>query len=105
MARTLLEPRKYVRDRGSSSYIILNLQLWDFSKGLNNEFETAMVNEPSVFEPLKFYCMTDYLEISDSEDESTRRRRATTTGMDNTILRMGDHLIFLITQNGKIPVK
>ena len=29
-----------------------------FSKGLKNEFETAMVNEPSVFEPLKFYCNT-----------------------------------------------
>ena len=28
-----------------------------FSKGLSNEFETAVVNEPSVFEPLKFYCM------------------------------------------------
>ena len=27
-----------------------------FSKGLNNVFETALVNEPSVFEPLKFYC-------------------------------------------------
>ena len=27
-----------------------------FSKGLKNEFETAMVNEPSVFEPSKFYC-------------------------------------------------
>ena len=27
-----------------------------FSKGLENEFETAVVNEPSVFEPLKFYC-------------------------------------------------
>ena len=27
------------------------------SKGLKNEFETAVVNEPSVFEPLKFYCM------------------------------------------------
>ena len=27
-----------------------------FSKGLKNEFETAMVNKPSVFEPLKFYC-------------------------------------------------
>ena len=27
-----------------------------FTKGLKNEFETAMVNEPSVFEPLKFYC-------------------------------------------------
>ena len=28
-----------------------------FSKGLKSEFETAVVNEPSVFEPLKFYCM------------------------------------------------
>ena len=27
-----------------------------FSKGLKNEFETAVVNEPSVFETLKFYC-------------------------------------------------
>ena len=26
------------------------------SKGLKNEFETAVVNEPSVFEPSKFYC-------------------------------------------------
>ena len=26
-----------------------------FSKGLRNEFETAAVNEPSVFDPLKFY--------------------------------------------------
>ena len=34
-----------------------HLQLWVFfSKGLKNEFETAVVNEPSVFEPLKFYC-------------------------------------------------
>ena len=29
-----------------------------FSWGLKNEFETAMVNEPSVFEPLKFYCIS-----------------------------------------------
>ena len=28
-----------------------------FSKGLKNEFETAVVNEPSVSEPLKFYCI------------------------------------------------
>ena len=27
------------------------------SKGLKNEFEIAVVNEPSVFEPLKFYCI------------------------------------------------
>ena len=34
------------------------MQLWDFfSWGLKNEFETAVVNEPSVFEPLKFYCI------------------------------------------------
>ena len=28
-----------------------------FSKGLKNEFIIAMVNEPSVFEPLKVYCI------------------------------------------------
>ena len=28
-----------------------------FFKGLKNEFESAVVNEPSVFEPLKFYCI------------------------------------------------
>ena len=28
-----------------------------FSQGLKNEFETAVVNEPSVFEPLKFHCI------------------------------------------------
>ena len=27
-----------------------------FFQGFKNEFETAVVNEPSVFEPLKFYC-------------------------------------------------
>ena len=35
--------------------IILSLQLYDFSKGLKN-VETAVVNEPSVFEPLKLNC-------------------------------------------------
>ena len=29
------------------------------SKGLKNEFKTAVVNEPSVFEPLKFNCIQD----------------------------------------------
>ena len=32
--------------------IIQNLQLWNFSKGLKNEFRTAMANDPSGFEPL-----------------------------------------------------
>ena len=30
---------------------------WIFSKGLKDEFEAAVVNEPSVFEPLKVYCI------------------------------------------------
>ena len=33
-----------------------NLQLLDFFRGLKDEFETAVVNESSVLEPLKFYC-------------------------------------------------
>ena len=37
---------------------ISNLQLWVFSKELKNEFETAVVNEPPVFGPLKFYCIS-----------------------------------------------
>ena len=28
-----------------------------FSTGLKNEFETAVVDKPSVFEPLKLYCI------------------------------------------------
>ena len=31
------------------------------SKGLKNEFETTVVNEPSVFEPLNFYCIVNLL--------------------------------------------
>ena len=38
-----------------------------FSKGLNNEFETALVKEPSVFEPLKFYCMSYDISQSPSK--------------------------------------
>ena len=31
-----------------------------FFQVTQNKFETAMVNEPSVFEPLKFYCICFY---------------------------------------------
>ena len=47
-----------------SSYFILNLQLQDFSKGLKYEFETAVVNEPSVFDAPKVYCITMILNVS-----------------------------------------
>ena len=36
---------------------IQNADLGFFCQGLKNEFETAVVNESSVFEPLKFYCI------------------------------------------------
>ena len=36
------------------------MQLWDFSKELKSVFETAVVNEPSLFEPLS---STIYSEI------------------------------------------
>ena len=35
-----------------------------FSKGLKNEFQTAVVNKPSVFEPLKFYYIGKTLKYS-----------------------------------------
>ena len=44
----------FSRQKRKSPYIILNLQLWDFSKGLKNEF---VVNKPSVLEPMKFHCI------------------------------------------------
>ena len=34
---------------------------FQFSKGLKNEFERAVVNGPSGFEPLKFYCISPLL--------------------------------------------
>ena len=33
------------------------------------EFKIAMVNEPSVFEPLKFYCI--FLEIDHEKEKKT----------------------------------
>ena len=35
-------------------------------KGPKNEFETSVVNEPSVFEPLKFYCIIIFSKIDNS---------------------------------------
>ena len=33
-----------------------------FSKGLKNELETAVVNKPSMFKPLKFYYIPNYFK-------------------------------------------
>ena len=38
----------------------INICSYDiFSQGLKNEFSIAMVNEPLVFEPLKFYSIVN----------------------------------------------
>ena len=42
--------RNYPKYNNVCSY---GMFLWE----LKNEFEIAVVNEPSVFEPLKFYCI------------------------------------------------
>ena len=59
----------------STQYTVLNIKkkitlnyptsaaIGFFPKGLKNEFETAVVNEPPVFEPLKFYCSSDLSPI------------------------------------------
>ena len=47
------------RKRKSPLFILICSQVF-FSKGFKNEFETAVVNEPSEFEPLKFYCTPLY---------------------------------------------
>ena len=43
-----------------------------FSKGLKNEFETAVVDEQSVFEPLKFYCILILASFLSSQAKDIR---------------------------------
>ena len=42
--------------KSKTAIIIPNQQLLDFFQGTQRRVRTAVVNEPSVFEPLKFYC-------------------------------------------------
>ena len=49
---------QYKKEDHPKSYQICNYRIC--SKGPKNEFKTAVVNEPSVFEPLKFYCNSMY---------------------------------------------
>ena len=48
-----------------------------FSKGLKNEFETAVVNEPSVFEPLKFYCINTKKNYEKKQNKTTTKKKKT----------------------------
>ena len=42
------------------------------SKGLKNEFETAVGNEPSVFEPSKFYCRNGAFVLTEKKNDCSR---------------------------------
>ena len=53
-----------LKENHHKSYKICSYGIF-FAKGLKNEFETAVVNELSVFEPLKVYCIsTEVLHFS-----------------------------------------
>ena len=45
------------KKRKNSPLIIVNLLLCDFFQGAQKQLEIAVANKPSVFEPLKFYCI------------------------------------------------
>ena len=71
-----------------------------FSKGLENEYETAVVNEPSVFEPLKFYCsMSCY----------NNRIFKTTFGYESYLSKVPfkyrKYLIKIRTRNHNLPIE
>ena len=55
-----------------------------FSKGLKNEFETAVVNESSVFEPLKFYCTFDNRHSKSIQEEPQKKRLRTVNIFNNS---------------------
>ena len=52
------------------------------SKGLKKEFETAVVNKPSVFEPLKFYCTF----IRNKKLHKHMMRKTRKKSMQNTLI-------------------
>ena len=46
-----------------------------FSEGLKNEFETAVVNEPSMFEPLYARSNTDILLATERDQRQQRKKK------------------------------
>ena len=68
----------YSKYNNVSSYGIFSL--------LKNEFETAVVNEPSVFEPLKFYCICFSTIFVQKGNKFTRTSLLTTGLFFRTIM-------------------
>ena len=59
-----------------------------FSKGLKNEFEIAVVNELSVFGPLKVYCILSSLLKKIAETQFIENLSTTFTMADTMIVDM-----------------
>ena len=59
-----------------------------FSKGLKKEFGIAMVNEPSVFGPLKIYCILSSLLKKIAEAQFIENLSTTFTMADTMIVDM-----------------
>ena len=55
------------------------------AKGLKNEFETAVVHEPSVFEPLKFYCITRFFRLYEEIIHDLKRNKLAHRGGQTVI--------------------
>ena len=54
--------------------------------GLKNKFEIAVVNEPSVFEPLKFYCIQVLFKCFKCPKRKKRKERKTLyCGIENQV--------------------
>ena len=68
-------PLQYYEE--TSILIILTLPPCVFPRDSKNEFETAVVDEPSVLEPLKFYVYCSQGILEGQDGAICTRRRAT----------------------------
>ena len=62
-----------------------------FSSGFKHEFETAIVHEPQVIEPLKFYCRYNFRRFSTAIVLSYAKRVILKGNVDDRVWRL-DHL-------------
>ena len=72
------------------------------SKGLMNEFETAVVNEPPVFEPLKFHCTCSFRSIFILLREYPISKRFVDTGANR---KSGPEVIKLFSCSTQLSMK
>ena len=65
-------------NKKNTLYYLKSAAMCFFFKGLKNEFETAVVNEPSVFEPPRFYCTSFVTKLHDMSIRSNQIKNCNT---------------------------